>query len=525
MRYVLAWDLGTSGAKAGIVSPQGDLLGIEFEPTGLSLLPGGGAEQDPEDWWRSLSLATTRLLARGLVPRASIAAVGVTAQWAGTVAVDRAGKALHPALIWMDSRGARYSNKLAAGCFPIAGYSPLRLLRWIRLTGGAPSLSGKDPIAHILWIRHELPELYDRTFKFLEPKDYLTTRLTGRFTASSDSIAAHWVTDNRRLDRVCYDARLLQRCELDQKKLPELVRAIDVLGPILPEHANAFGLSRDTVVVAGAPDVHSAAIGSGATLDFQAHQYLGTSSWIACHVPRKKTSIRDSIAALPSAVPGRYLTLNSQETAGACLSHLRDNLFFARDGLGTGEPPDGCYAQFDRIAALSPPGSKHLFFLPWLYGERTPVEDSSLRAAFVNYSLNHQRSDLIRAVLEGVALNSRWLFERVEAFTEQTLHELRFIGGGARSLLWCQIFANTLNRPMLIPDQPLASTLLGAAFIAWVALGELDFEDVPNRIRVASRVEPQSEYRSLYDQAYSEFRSLHRALKPTFRRLNPEASR
>lgn len=520
MRHVLAWDLGTSGAKAGIVSATGKVLGFEFEPTQLTLLPGGGAEQSPEDWWRALTAATHRVLARDLVPRSSISALGVTAQWAGTVAVGRAGEPLHPAVIWMDSRGAPLAKRLAGGIVQVAGYAPLRLIRWLRLTGGAPSLSGKDSLAHILWIKNQRPDVYERAFKFLEPKDYLTCRLTGRFSATFDSIAAHWVTDNRRLDAVRYDPGLIDQNGLDREKLPDLCRAVDILGPLLPEHAQELGLSSNTVVVAGAPDVHSAAIGSGATRDFETHLYAGTSSWIACHVPHKKTSVLDNIAALPSAQPDRYLTLNSQETAGACLTHLRDNLFFAKDGLGPGQAPAEVFALFDRIAALSPPGSRQLYFLPWLYGERTPVEDSSLRAAFVNYSLIHERADLIRAVLEGVALNSRWLFERVEAFTGRRLDELRFIGGGAKSRLWGQIFADVLDRPMLVPHQPLAANLRGAALIAFVALGELGFDDVPDCVQIASRIEPQAANRSLYERAYSEFRALYRALKPTFRRLN-----
>jgi xylulokinase len=519
MRYVLAWDLGTSGAKVGIVNLDGEVLGTEIEPTELILLPDGGAEQRPDDWWRALSLATERLLARELVPRASIAAIGVTAQWAGTVAIDATGAALHNALIWMDSRGAAHSRRHASGLFSVAGYSPWKLARWVRLTGGAPARSGKDPFAHILWIKHEHPELYARTHKLLEPKDYLTFRLSGRLAASFESIALHWVTDNRDPDRVRYDPGLLDLAGLEREKLPDLCRAVDVLGPLLPEHRKRFGLSADTVVACGAPDVHAAAIGSGATRDFDAHLYVGTSSWIACHVPGKRTSLTHNMAALPAALPGRYLVLNDQETAGACLVHLRDNLFFPKDELGEAAPPD-VFPAFDRIAASSPPGSRGLIFLPWLYGERTPVEDHKLRGGWVNYSLMHERRDVLRAVLEGVAMNARWLLSHVSAFLGRSLPELRFIGGGANSELWTQIFADVLGCPIQVVRQPLEANLRGAALIAFAALGEIGFDAVPERVPVVRQALPRAENEAVYDRAFGEFLALHRATRPIFHRLN-----
>jgi xylulokinase len=268
--------------------------------------------------------------------------------------------------------------------------------------------------------------------------------------------------------------------------------------------------------------VHSAAIGAGTTRDFDAHLYVGTSSWLSCHLPHKKTDVRHNMAALPAAIRGRYLLLNEQETAGACLSQLRDRMLYADDELGT-RAPDDVFQRFDRAAARSPAGARRLLFLPWLYGERTPVEDHTLRGGFVNYSLEHERRDLIRAVLEGVAFNARWLLGAVESCVGRRLAELRFIGGGAESELWSQIFADVLDRPMLRVEKPRLSNLRGAAMVALVALGELDFGEVPQRVPVVARVEPRAEHRALYDELFAEFLALHDALQPTFRRLNQEA--
>lgn len=519
-RTVLAWDLGTSGAKAGLVTASGEVLGSEFEPTELLLYPGGGAEQRPDEWWDTLCRATERLLARNLAPRSSIAAVGVTAQWSGTVAIGADGKALMNAVIWMDSRGAEYVRAITGGPIRIAGYAPHKLFRWVRLTGGAPVHSGKDAFAHMVYIKRAHPEVYARTRAFLTPKDYLTSRLTGRVAATFDSIADHWVTDNRDPGRIGYVPALIAWSGIDREKLPELCAASDVLGSLLDEHRERFGLPAGVKVMGGAPDLHSAAIGAGTTRDFEPHLYIGTSSWIAAHVPHKKTDIWNNMASLPAAIPGRYFLLNEQDMAGGCLVHLRDRLFWAPDALGNGGPPANAFELFDRSAEQSTPGANHLLFLPWLNGERTPVEDPLLRAGLFNYSLSHQRSDVIRAVLEGVALNTRWLFGHVEKFFGRSVSEIRLIGGGAESELWSHIFADVLDRRVLRVDKPQLSNLRGAGLIAFVGLGELGWDDVPSRVKLKEPIEPNASHRGVYDERYAEFHELYRRARGLFARMN-----
>ncbi|MGD9099448.1 MAG: FGGY family carbohydrate kinase, partial [Anaerolineae bacterium] len=203
-KYILALDLGTSGPKAALVSTDGEILDYEFEETPVLLLPDGGAEQRPDDWWNAILAASKRVLGKGTVPLEDVVAISCTSQWSGTVAVDRAGQPLMNAIIWMDSRGAQYIEEITGGPFKLEGYSVWKLQRWLRLTGGVPGHSGKDPIAHILYIKRNLPEIYRQTYKFLEPKDYINLRLTGQFAAAFDSITLHWVTDNRDLSQVTY---------------------------------------------------------------------------------------------------------------------------------------------------------------------------------------------------------------------------------------------------------------------------------------------------------------------------------
>ncbi len=517
-KHILAIDLGTSALKVALVTTRGQVVGLESEPVQLQLLPGGGAEQDPEEWWSAVRRSVTRLLGR--LPGSNVVGIGCTAQWSGTVPVDQAGRPLSNAIIWMDSRGAGEVHRVTGGPVRISGYGVDKLVRWVRKTGGIPGATGKDSVAHILWLKRHHPELYAKAHKFLEPKDYLNLRLTGRFAASYDSIALHWVTDNRDPAHIRYDDGLLALAGLDRAKLPDLLPSTSVLGSLTPEAAAELGLSPEVQVVAGTPDIHSAAVGSGATRDLEAHLYVGTSSWLTCHVPFKKTDLLRNMASLPSAIPGRYFIANEQETAGACMSFLRDNLLFHGDGLTPLPPPPNLYAQFDELAAGAPPGSGGLIFTPWLYGERTPVEDHLIRGGFHNLTLSTTRPQLIRSVLEGVAYNARWLLEAVETFAGRRLDPIRIIGGGARSELWCQIYADVLGRTIDQVDEPLEANVRGAAIVAAVGLGHMSFDDAPNCVTVRRSYRPQPEHRQLYDRMYRAFRELYRRNRPVLAKLN-----
>jgi len=513
-RFVLAIDLGTSGPKAGLVSAAGRVVDWSFEPVPLLLSPDGGAEQDPDDWWRALVAATRRIVDRKHVPLEDIVAVACTSQWSGTVPV-RGSRHLGNAIIWMDSRGAPETAGLIRGFPSVDGYGLLKVNRWVRLTGGAPGRSGKDPIAHILYVKNHHPELYESATTFLEPKDYLNLRLTGVSAAGYDSIALHWVTDNRDIDRVHYDERLVRLAGIDRTKLPDLRSPADIAGPLLPEVAAELGLATGIPVAMGTPDLHSAAVGSGAAGDFQGHLYLGTSSWISCHVPFKKTDLIHAMGSLPAAVPGRYLVINEQDSAGACLTYLADNLGFRGDG-----DTANVYEGFDRVAERVRAGNSGVIFTPWLNGELSPVDNRHLRAGFFNQSLETTQEDLIRAVFEGVAFNSRWLLSYVEKLTKHRMDDLRAVGGGANSAVWCQIHADVLDRTIHQVKDPILAGLRGVAFLALAKLGHVQLADIPDLVEIAAVFRPNPDHQAAYDRLYPEFLNLYKANRRIYARLN-----
>lgn len=510
---ILAVDLGTSGPKVGLVDGNGHILGHTFASTPVHLLPNGGAEQDPEDWWRAVVDATRRLLAQDLAPREAIAGVSITSQWSGTVPVDRDGQALSRAIIWMDARGADAVRRLTGGLIAIEGYRVDKLWTWLRLTGGIPGHSGKDSIAHILYLKEANPDLYARTYKFLEPKDYLNLRLTGRFASTYDAIALHWVTDNRNINQISYHDGLLRAVGVERDKLPDLVQSVDVIGSLRPEAAEELGIPATAQVVGGTPDVQSAAVGSGAVRDFAGHLYVGTSAWITCHVPYKKTDIFRNMASLPSAIPGRYFIANEQQNAGACLTFLRDKL------LGWGDQPDALN-RLNELAAQAPPGSGGLIFTPWLYGERTPVEDHTLRGGFHNLSLQTEQRHFVRAVFEGVALNARWLLQAVEHFIGRPMEKLHMVGGGAQSMLWPQIMADVLDRPIHQVKDPIRANLRGAGLIGLVGLGAGSFTELGEQVEIQQVYTPNSAHRDCYDDLFDAFLRIYKQNRGIYARMN-----
>jgi xylulokinase len=519
-RFVLAVDLGTSGCKCALVGLDGVVQKWAFRSVALHIVGQDGAEQDSEDWWSAFVGAARELITALPQLSGEIAAICCSCQGECTVPVDQTGKPLHRAISWIDMRGAEAIRRRAGNrIFAVAGYDPVKLCRWISRSGGAPALSGKDPAGHMAYIQEAWPAIYERTYKFLNALDYMNLRLTGRFVATVDSILTSWVTDNRDASNIHYDRKLITQSGIDKEKLPEIVRCTDVLGPLCPSAASELGLPLETPVVAGAVDNSAAAIGSGAVRDGEAHIYIGTSSWIGAHLPFKKTNVSAQIASVPCAISGRYLAVALQSSAGSNLSFLCDKILFPEDDFGSARPSE-IYSILEKMAVSVPPGARGLLYTPWIFGERTPVDNQSLRAGLLNMSLQHSRGDVIRAVLEGVALNTRWMVTPFNRFLGKPLNQVTLVGGGTTSDLWCQIFADILGIPVRQVESPIQANAVGAAFIGAVGIGALTYEDIPNLTHIRHTYLPDPKNKSVYDELFETFKLAYRRLAPLYRRMN-----
>lgn len=508
-RWILAIDLGNGGPKVAVIGMDDVIRAVCLREVSVHIGLDGAASQDADEWWSQLVVASREaVMLSGLEPSA-LHAVAITGQWGSTVPVDSTGRPVAEVLLWADTRGAKYIREVIGGAVNYQGYAPHKVLPWVRRTGGAPSSSGADPTGHSLVLQRELADAYANAAHLLEPVDYLGMRFTGRAAATPASMTLSWLTDNR-LGRVpAYDPDLIRRARRDPERLPPLVPTGSVLGPLLPEVAELIGVAAGAPVIAGIPDLHAAVIGSGAVDPFDTHVTISTTAWIGARVPFKKTDVLHSIATVPGLDNDHPIVGNNHETGGAALRWVKEQIL-----------PDLTYPELIARAEAAPAGSEGVLFTPWLNGERSPVEDKRLRASFVNMSLRTDQGTLIRAVMEGVAFNARWLFDAYEKFVGRPVPSLRIIGGGAQSDLWCQLHAYALNRPVERPQDPRDAQLKGVALWARVCLGELTLREAGSRAVVTDTFLPDGPDAGTYRDLYAEFARLYPTLRKTHHRLN-----
>ncbi len=519
-KYILAIDHGTSGAKTALVSVTGEVIDWAFQETPMIFGEGGLAEQDPAAWWDAIKATSKILIDKGHVHVEDIVGICDTSQWSCTVPVDKDGNHLMNAMSWMDTRGSKQIQALNKSLLQVSGYKLSLILKYIKVMGGGPSLSGKDPISHIMWLRDEKPDIYSHTHKFLDAQDFINFKFTGKMAASHASIHLCWVTDARDPGNIHYSNSLLKLARVDGSKFPELKRSIDVLGDVDPRVADELGLQKGTKVVLGAPDLHAAAIGSGAIGNYETHLCVGTSNWLICHTPKIGCDPNHNIGTIPSALPGKYLLANEQEIAGGALSFLRDKILYHKDELLVQERQPDVYKIFDKIVERIDPGSNGVIFTPWLYGERAPVADDTTRGGLFNLSMDVSREHIIRAIFEGIAYNVRWLQVYVEKFIKRKVDNVRIIGGGANSAIWCQIFADVMGCNILQVENPIQTNARGAALIAALGLGYIQEQDIPNCIKVARTFKADPGNKPVYDKLFKEYINIYKAMKGIYKRLN-----
>jgi len=523
--YVIAHDVGTGGNKASLVTPEGEVVASAVQEYPVLYPQPGWAEQDPEGhWWKAICATTKRVVESAGISSRDVAAITFSTQMMGTIPVDREGRPLMNCMTWMDTRAAKQNKAVIS--------NPIRMLRMLRITGGLPS--GKDIIGKIMWVRDERPEVYDATHKFLDCKDYLVFRCTGEYVTSYDCANLTWFMDSRK-GKYVWSSTILGWIGLNEDRLPRLAPSTEVVGSLTSEAASELGLTTETQVVNGAGDMTSAGVGSGAVREGDVHLYAGSSAWLGAHVSKRKLDIFTYTGSICSAIPRMYFMVAEQESAGACLKHVREqwhcNLCgFIRD-LAAPEC-EQCreglrnpYRGLDEIAMQAPPGSENLLFAPWMFGERTPLDDHFVRGGYFNLSLSHEKRHMVRAVMEGVALHTRWMMEGVEKRKMLGhVESVNMIGGCANSDLWPQIFADVLKKPIRRVRNPLEAASIGVAMVAYVGLGEIpDFERVADVVQIDRVFEPNNANYETYDRLFVLMKEYYKRNKGLWRKFNSES--
>ncbi len=527
MTYVLAYDIGTTGVKTCLfaVEKQIRLLSSAQEGYGLYLLDNGGAEQEPEEWWQAMCRTTKAIFDRTETAPEQIAGLSFCSQMQGLVLVDREGRPVRRAMSYMDQRaGAELKKGLAHGP-QIAGANVVKLLKCLRATGAVPS-SVKDPVWKYKWVQAHEPENFRRTDKWLDVKEYLLLRCTGRAVMTEDSAYAALLYDTRKR---AWSQPLCKMFGVNMDHLPPVIQAADQVGGLTGQAAAELGLRPGTPVFGGGGDAALIGVGAGAAAVGSTHIYCGTSGWVSTVTDRQLVDVDAMIAAIVGAQPGRYNYFAEMETAGKCLEWVKDHLALdeigvyleKKDVAGSREAVyTSLYDYLTETVEKIPPGSGGVIFTPWLHGNRCPFEDPAAAGMFFNIRLDTGKTELIRAVLEGICFHLRWMLE-CQARKVQTSDPIRFVGGGALSPVTARILADVTGRTVQTVASPQNAGSVGAAAVMAVGLGLVpDLDAVGTLIPPERTFSPRTENRAVYDRNYAVFRKLYAANKSHFRALN-----
>ena len=516
-KYVLTHDLGTTGNKSALYDFNLNLVAQAKSDYALHYPKPGWAEQDANDYWKAVKENTQKILKDNNINPDDIQGMIFDSQGNCTVPIDSDGNPLMGCINWLDTRAASLIQKAFSGVIKVSGYGLRKMLRHLKITGGAPGLTGKDPIAHILWIKKNEPELYEKTYKFLNVKDFAIYKCTKNAVVSRCLGHTSWLMDTSP-EVFDWSDKLLKKFKIDKSKLPEVKKSTEVAGNLTPKAAQELGLTPEIPVFVGAVDMIAAAVGSGAINENQVHINIGTAAWVATHVFHRKKNILHYVGPV-SAIEDNYLCLSKQETGAACLDWVKNQMF--KDEMSKhGENSKELYEILNEIASSSEPGASNLLFTPWMFGERSPINDPNARGGFYNLSLEHERSEMLRSILEGVAYNLKWSLQFVEKLAAKS-DSINFIGGGAKSDLWCQILADVLDRNVNQMEDPSLGSTRGSAIISLVGLGVFKnlAEAIP-LVKIKNTYKPNTENKEIYDKLFAEFTSLYKKQKKMFKNLN-----
>jgi len=516
-KYILTHDLGTSGNKAALFDLNLELISQTKEGYPLYYPQPGWAEQNPENYWDAVKKATNTLIQQSNIDPDEISTIVFDCQMNCTIPIDNEGNALMNSISWLDTRAAPLTRKFSKGLIKISGYGLKNILMFLKITGGAPGFNGKDPISHILWLKENKPEIYEKTYKFLSVKDFIIYRCTKKAVTSRDLGHTSWMM-NSNPGIFEWSDKILKKFKIDGNKLPEIKKSTDLAGELTIEASKELNLKSGTPVFVSSGDLTSAALGSGAIIDNKLIICLGTSDWVAFHTSKRLKDIAHYAGSISSSQEN-YLCISKQETGATCLDWVVQHMFRSELERFKGNTKE-LYLHLDSITEKAEVGSKNLIFTPWMFGERSPINDPNVRGGFYNLSLEHTRDNILRSIYEGVAFNIKWSLIVIEKLVGKS-EEINCIGGGAKSDVWCQILADVLKRKIVQMETPDLAAAKGSAIISIVGLRLLSkFSDAIPMIKIKKVFVPNTENEEIYNRLFKEFVNIYKRNKKMFKALN-----
>lgn len=489
MKYYIGVDLGTSAVKLLLMDQNGTVINIVSREYPLYFPHPGWSEQKPEDWWEQTKEGIRQLVES--VDKKQVAGISFGGQMHGLVILDEEDQVIRPAILWNDGRTGKQTDYLnqEIGKETLSKYTAN-----IAFAGfTAPK---------ILWVKENEPENFSRICKIMLPKDYLAYRLTGVHCCDYSDASGMLLLD---VQHKCWSREMLEICGIKEEQMPTLFESYEKVGNLKPEVAQELGLSENCIVAAGAGDNVAAAVGTGTVGDGQCNVSLGTSGTVFISSREFGVDPNNALHAFAHS-DGHYHLMGCILSAASCNKWWMDEI------IGT----EDYGKEQESIVKL---GENHVFFLPYLMGERSPHNDPNARGTFIGMTMDTSRTDMTQAVLEGVAFAIRDSFEIAKSLGIQ-IERTKICGGGAKSPLWRRIIANVLN----IKVDRIASEegpALGGAMLAAVADGTFtSVEDAAGKIvRIIETIDPEPELAKKYDRQYQKFAKIYPEVKELYTEL------
>lgn len=497
-KYLLAHDLGTSGNKATLFTTDGELLGSSVSNYPTKYYNGNWAEQNPNDWWEAVCSSTKALIAG--IDVEDICAVAFSGQMMGCLCLDRNGIPLYDSIIWADMRAQKAEKEIV---------ERVGAETFFHTTGHRPGASYS--LAKYMWLRENEPDVFKKTHKILQAKDYMVFKLTGRFCTDYNDATGTNAFD---LSNFAWSDRILDAVDIPREVFPEAVQSTCVVGEVTAEAAEVCGLKKGTPVVMGAGDGGCGAIGAGCISNNSTYCCMGTSAWIA-HISDKP--IFDTEMKLVNwahAVPGLVSTNGTMQCAGTSYSWMKENLCrmereLARVGGGS------IYDYINKGIESAPAGCNGLYYMPYLCGERCPRWDAYAKGGFYGLKMENTHEDMIRSVVEGIGYNMRVILDIMRDYAD--IREMSVMGGLIKSKTNLKIFADILNLRLSTLNYFDEATSVGAAVLAGVGCGALrGFEEVNKFSHIVDSLDPDQTDRETYEHMLRAFDATYYAMRQIY---------